>query len=479
MVYKVFGAALLLQILFLFGVRLVVAQHGGSIRHLVQVQDASEYIRLAGVMLTEGKFSFPTSSYPDGKQFPETFRTPGYPLFVAGVFALFGNSVGTLENPGVSFYALLVSLCMLGAGAAVVVFLILRELGIPTPWSVAGGVLFSLSPAVMFLPPSGMGSDMLFTFLFALVLYLLLKLESAQRSWLTALYIGLLLGFATLSRPAGLYLSIVVILALPFFLPRAKPYLKTIALPCAAALAGFLLILTPWYARNWSVAGHFDLSSIPIYSAAFYNIPMFLAFHNHTSHPEEEKKILASLGNPPNLHLRSFEYSAELKKMEVEFLKQYFLPYSFFHAIKMIPFFLGSGVDVSYAVINIETGNTLNVPFMPKVDENLSSLVYSGNLKEVAKNLLAFWPATLERLVWAGLFALTFLAPFLAKGRERKFFILAILLILVAAVLASPVAQPRYRVSVEPLVWVSALYCAYMIVREGILKRIWMKIRIF
>ncbi len=78
-------------------------------------------------------------------------------------------------------------------------------------------------------------------------------------------------------------------------------------------------------------------------------------------------------------------------------------------------------------------------------------------------NLTSFLPSTFERLVWVALFLLTFAAPFFARGRARAFFVLGIMLIIVAAVLASPVAMPRYRIPVEPFIWLAALYSLGMV----------------
>ena len=459
------------QLLFLYGIHLLLVPYSGSITHLSSQQD-SEYIPLAHSILS-GHFELPQYYFPTNvAPSPETFRTPGYPFYIAVIFTLFG---GSHYNPGhaqpdFAFYMLLVSLAFLGALTSMLIYLIGRELGFTRRVSTAAGLLFGVSPAVIFLPVTGLGSDMLYVFLFTLATYLAVRLRNMHYPLAWAAGVGIVLGLGALTRPVGLYTSIIMILAIPFLAgfsvrgAKSKDF-KQAALLTGIGLAAFFLTLLPWLARNEIVAKHFSLSSIPVYSAADYNIPMFLSFHNHTDEEAEREKIMQSVGNPDPYTLRGFAYTDVLKKIDIDFLHQYLFPYGVFHAIKMGPFFLGSGIDVDYSVVAIE-GHLPKISFLPQKDENLSTLLYQGQWREVLNNLTSFLPSTFERLVWVALFLLTFAAPFFARGRMRAFFVLGILLILTAAVLASPVAMPRYRIPVEPFIWLAALYALNALVQK-------------
>ncbi len=471
----VFVVALVLQLSFLIGITTLLSSYDASVRLLVQHQDAAEFIALGHSIAESGTFAFPPSFHPDNRTFPETFRTPGYPIFVAFFITLFGH-MGTLSEPSPTFFIHLMALCMLGALTSGLIYAITRALSVPRRYALSAAIAFSVSPAVIFLPVSGMGSDMLFACLFTLALLLVIRLDRTSRPILSVMGIGLALGWAALSRPAGLYLAYLVLASLPFFIATHTNVSRKI-LHWLIALLCFLLILVPWLTRNYEVSGHFDLSSIPIYSAGYYNIPMFLSFYHGTPEGEERNKLVAQLGNPPDKLLRSFAYTDEWRAIDIAFLKEYFWPYSIFHGMKMLPFFFGSGLDVQYAVVDIETGSRLDVPFMPKVDENLSKLVFSGDVVGVIKNLFSFWPATLERVVWLLLFTLVAVSAFLAQGRDRRFLILGVVLIAVAAVLASPVAQPRYRVPLEPIIWSSAAYGAWMLMQHPRFVKVTNRIR--
>jgi hypothetical protein len=101
-----------------------------------------------------------------------------------------------------------------------------------------------------------------------------------------------------------------------------------------------------------------------------------------------------------------------------------------------------------------------DVPFFPRATENTSSLFYGGSYSAVIGNLFYYWPSSLERMVWLVLFILAFAAPFVTAGRQRRFTVFSVIMILAIAMLASPIAQPRYRIPAEPFIWLSAALAA-------------------
>lgn len=459
----VIGATVLIShlVFFLF-VHLVLTQHGTTIPHLADGMD-SEYIPLAHSILA-GKFELPNRYFPTSEPVPETFRTPGYPIYIAGIFTIFGGSEynpGERAQPNTAVYALLLSLSLLAAVTACITYLLARALHIETIPSSIASILFGISPAVIFIPVSGMGSDMLFVLFFTLSLLIIARLPQLHRQGVAALCIGLVLGWCGLIRPSGFFLSLIVLIALPFFVTGER---HQVVRTWTIALLGFVFILSPWYIRNGVLTGHYQLSSIPVYSAFFYNIPEYLQFKNNIPINDTRAQLVSPLGDPDPYRLRGFEYTDYMSKVNKRFLRENFFPYAVFHTIKTTPFFLSSGLDVQYAVVDIATGQNLNVPFFPKRHENLSHLVYAGDVVGIVKNVFSFWPATLERFVWACAFTLLLIAPFISHGIPRRFFILCIVLVSVAALLASPVAQPRYRIPIEPIVWISALYSASILI---------------
>jgi hypothetical protein len=143
----------------------------------------------------------------------------------------------------------------------------------------------------------------------------------------------------------------------------------------------------------------------------------------------------------------------------MEFLTEHGVGYALFHVYKMIPFFLGSAANVAHVVVATEAPE-LFIPLFPKVQENLTSKALAGDWGGVIENLKRYWIVTLERLVWAVMFLLSFLSPFFARGQTRLFLILACTIIMTNAFLTSPVFQPRFRVPAEPFIWITAVFTA-------------------
>ncbi len=436
---KVTLIVFVLQLAVLLGTSWLMTTHGGSIAHEISTQDAREYMLLGEVLLEEGKFHLPDRTEA------ETWRTPGYPAFVATIFALFH-----------SLYVLLVVLALLGALTSGVIYLIAKELLLSERNSFAAGLIFGLSPAVIWIPPSGMGGDILFAFLLVVALYCLVLLARGRDLGFSLIHMGLFLGAATLVRPIGLYIAVIFIFATFFFIPKETRSLK---MPFLVLLM-FALLTVPWMWRNYYVAGHFSLTSQFAFNPFFYNIPLFTAWKNGTGEEAERVKLMDSVGTRDVYALvNGYTYYDKLKAIDTAFLKENFVPYAVFHAYKMIPFFAGSGVNVIYATITNEIPNLEDIPYLPRATENTSSLFYGGDLNAVASNLVRYWPSTVERIVWALAFLLAFLAPLFARGLQRKFALLSILMILVIAGLSSPIAQPRYRIPAEPFIWLGAAIC--------------------
>lgn len=218
---------------------------------------------------------------------------------------------------------------------------------------------------------------------------------------------------------------------------------------------------------------HFSLTSQFAFNPFYYNLPIFYAWQNGTGEDAERIKLMDEVGTRDVYALvNGFTYSDELSLRAKTFLKDNLVPYGFFHLYKTIPFFVGSGVNVIYATITNEIPRMPDVPFFPRATQNTATLFYGGEFGAVTKNILYYWPSTLERLLWLVVFVLAFAAPFVTKGRTQRFVILGAALTIVIALLASPIAQPRYRLPAEPFIWLSAAFtCAILVPSLGAFLR--------
>ncbi len=173
---------------------------------------------------------------------PTSFRAPGWPLFLAGIYRLAGPCVPLV-------YAVL---CFLGAVACVLTYILARELIAEGPARVAGLLAAFYLPHIYF--SAGFLSEALFVPCLTLGIWLFLK--ARQRSSLTLLILaGLALSWATLTRPFALLVWPILLAVLAL-----TPSSRWSRLPKMLAFtAAFFACIIPWTIRNQHVHGRFVL----------------------------------------------------------------------------------------------------------------------------------------------------------------------------------------------------------------------------
>jgi len=220
------------------GLIVLVVQHPDlSIR-----PDSYGYRSLAESLLQGNGFVAP------GSETLGLSRTPGYPVFLALLFSIFGSiswPVALLQEAVLVLVGLLLYLIASS----------MREEDVGLWAALIFGLM--INPAVWALT---LLTEVLFTLLVVLSFFLLYKALSSPRVvWLVAS--GLTLGVATLIRPSGLMLlpawCALFLYANRKVLGQWKPW-SNAAILCA----GFFLMTLPWMIRNQIVWDRFTLSSI-------------------------------------------------------------------------------------------------------------------------------------------------------------------------------------------------------------------------
>jgi 4-amino-4-deoxy-L-arabinose transferase-like glycosyltransferase len=170
-----------------------------------------------------------------GSGYDSTFRGPVYPLFLAGIYALFGFSVAAAR----------VFQALAGAATAIIIFFIANEIFSKRAALIAAAVV-ALYPYLIYFSGDIL-SETLFTFLISLCVYFLLVNFRKNNYVLSAVYGGVS-GITLLCK--GTFLPFYAIsLALILFLPGPdRP--KKIKM-AGLALAFTALIVLPWTARNY------------------------------------------------------------------------------------------------------------------------------------------------------------------------------------------------------------------------------------
>lgn len=260
---------LLLLVLFSAGLRLTFFAlvrpwaPATESRYVLQ-SDARDYHNLATTLLHHHRFA-------DGATHkPSALRTPGYPVFVAAIYSLFG------PRP----WVVLVAQIALDVLSCLLLFAILVPRFGRAP-AVAAAALYAMDPFLTLYSSTTLFSDTLFVFLLLVSLWFLggafNQPDPRKRIGFAALS-GLMLGLHVLTRPISQFLGIVFVVTL-IAANRRKPRL---AFEHAGVFAlAFLAVLLPWMLRNQQVLGRFALSSSDSYNLLVLNaVPLEMRHRN-------------------------------------------------------------------------------------------------------------------------------------------------------------------------------------------------------
>jgi 4-amino-4-deoxy-L-arabinose transferase-like glycosyltransferase len=209
-----------------------------------QWTDQDGYRRLGQVLAATGKFT----RFPDAPRFvPEVLRTPLYPLFVAGVYRLFG--VHQLPV-AIAQTAVFVLVC-------IVVYAIARRVT-SEPLAIAAAAATALFPPIPYFGALVM-TEVLTTLLFTCSMWLAVTAVSGRGRSRFA-WLGVMIALTTLSRPVFVLfpfaLASVGLVVFPLMGVRRRPRVTQWSIMIAA----FALTMAPWFAYNYTTLGRFTLS---------------------------------------------------------------------------------------------------------------------------------------------------------------------------------------------------------------------------
>lgn len=217
--------------------------------------DSYLYHRLAVSILTKHTF---TSDFPV-RDHPEFFRTPGYPMFISFVYAIFGI------NPK----AVVVVQAIIGALIPFLAYLCFSQI-LPKNLVFWGSVFLAL------VPEFSIFSSFIFTetlYIFVLVFVMLLFFKSVKDNGIRYV-IGTFgsLAIATYVRPEGVIL--VPVLLITYLFSKRQTLLKALG-SIAAGIIVYLLLLSPWVFRNYKKSHRLLLSTVVEVNTAFIDIPVY------------------------------------------------------------------------------------------------------------------------------------------------------------------------------------------------------------
>jgi 4-amino-4-deoxy-L-arabinose transferase-like glycosyltransferase len=208
---------------------------------------------------------------PEGLQ--TVFRAPGYPFFLAGVYALVPDAQHILA-------ARLIQVLLVSTLAPLTACLAL-ELGLGPHSAWRSGLVLALYPILLFYP-LGLASEVLFIpLLLAGLLSALRAARQPGRGW--ALAAGLCLGAAVLTRSVATP-GMLLLMAMVARIPGRKRQ-------AGWMLAAALTVCVPWAIRNTLVSGQ------PMFVEASFGYNLFVA-----NHPDGNGGFVSQVAVQP-LHL--------------------------------------------------------------------------------------------------------------------------------------------------------------------------------
>src|SRR6266850_553708 len=203
--------------------------------------DQGGYRLLAEGLTESGQFT----RYPGVSPLvPEAIRTPGYPLFVAAIFTLFGDHQLAVA---IAQAALFVVVCLL-------VYRIARMCA-PEPVALTAAALTAIySPLPYFA--SLLLTELWTTFVLTAAIFCFLRaMRTRSAAW--AILAGFGFAYTTLSRPVFLLLPLFLVAAALLLAPREQQRLATMWAWLGLA---FVLTMAPWFAYTHRHFGGFTIS---------------------------------------------------------------------------------------------------------------------------------------------------------------------------------------------------------------------------
>lgn len=242
---------------------------------LLLTLDAEGYIRLAKTIIETGTFSIS----PELLGVPETIRTPGYPLFVALGYSLFGYS-----NVGVILLQILISLLTIFFAFKIALSLANKSIGVITAGLMALDVLsFDFTIRIM--------AETLFTFIILLIFLTGIKLIKTRGNLLYALILGILTAAATQIRPINYFLFVFLILFFAVYgLVKHWKAAKTI-LCSVLILIPPIILIGGWQYRNYRLTGYSDFSTIANINMYFFRAAGITALQEGKTLQEIQKRF--------------------------------------------------------------------------------------------------------------------------------------------------------------------------------------------
>ena len=412
----------------------------------VTVHDAPDYINPSVNWLAGNGFS----QQLEEPFTPDTRRTPAYPALL-----ILGMSISSTQ------WIAIVTLIQILINLATILILYRLALKFVDEkqafWAACllGFSLGHICYSVLIM------SDILFGFTILLTIYGLYEYRD-KPSWKMAVMIGLFLGLSTLTRPVSAPLHLIL---LPFIVLAVPRQWKAGLVHALLMLIVSVSVLTPWLLRNEQILGYKTVSTVPMRNMYVYNASMVTAYKEgrppievQEEYSEEVVREVAKMQDPSQGAL--FELYDKKGK---ELIFDNFGLYTLLHLkSSMVSFF--PNVNDLLELTGVVQGSRGTLSVVQEEGIMAGIQYYFGGDYWLKFLILPF----VILLALTYLLALFGIWSLLKKGRWS--FLLLGGLVFYFLVVSGPVAVPRFRIPVQPLICMLAVM-GWPLFKKVVLRR--------
>ncbi|OGH73276.1 MAG: hypothetical protein A2921_04205 [Candidatus Magasanikbacteria bacterium RIFCSPLOWO2_01_FULL_43_20b] len=440
---KIFAIIFLLAFLM----RLTALFSFAEEKSLLYVNDSQTYLQTAKNILEHGVYSMEISETPH----QDNFRTPLYPLFLLP-FVWLKTSL---------YVPAIVQSIIMSFGIGLVFWL--GQKIFSRKAAITAAVLFALEPTGALISAQIM-AEAIFTPLFLGALFsVLMYIKTSKTKFLW--YGSSLLAMSALARPIAFPLFIILPTAVWFVNQHIKTFgvvvndkYKKIARHAAASLGIFFLIISPWLYFIFFTVHSSSFSSIVWTQGYEYRARYFDEWRAKRGAPDEDRLPYADM-RPVNETLDA-RAIAPIKLVVTNYLKTHFPQYLWFHFIRVPYLFTDSGYasilnGIPQLNFNYDTTHgTVSGGFLEQIDWRQPSQTVIRVENQPLFLVLFF--ADLFFIVVALLAVANPLIFFWRQRQWSKEIIFLIGIILLYSAIASPIGGPRFRIPINPLLFLLA-----------------------
>lgn len=405
--------------------------------------DAEAYFTLAKNLLSHGGF------FIRPEWGPSAYRTPLYPMFVAGLYWLI---------PQLWFVVLIQNI--LGAFSVVLVYILAKNIfGHKT--ALLSAILFLFESQRLHVTNQLM-SEALFMVLFlpALYFYFLYRTGGDKRCIILS---GLLLGISTLVRPVTQYLPLIMIAFIFFKRPFWKNAKANIGGAALFAVV-FLAAVAPWSIRNKIHFNNWKLSPLQGINLYYTDAVHFLEYRSKAEGTEKEfykeltEKAEKDLGltldrsrwTEETIRLMEFAYEPYFMRETLKIVFSDPLFYAKIKILRTIPFLVDSSLSRSGSAITFYVPNRPNWIFYPYLYWG-GRAVWAAYFLVMAAAAALNWRGIRER-IWIWIFFITVILYFGALSSMNW-------------------DAPRMRLPVNPLIFMLFGESVFLIIKRFVAKK--------